>query len=108
MNSEPNVKNAIIKKTFLGIEDHGFTFCLYLKYGSGDQGAGMIALDGDHEVNAIKLLRKILEVVGVDKWEDLPGRPIRALASGLKVHAIGHIVEERWVDFQTVLVHGVS
>lgn len=103
-------KNARIDSTFLGIEDHGImTFVLGLDYGdSGHQGAGTYALDEWDEVNSkrrgmsksIELIRKILEIVSVEKWEDLEGKFIRVKAEHCKVHAIGNITKNEWLDFK--------
>lgn len=82
----------------LGIEDHGiFTFNLTLDYGDGGQGAGNYGIDKPY---GIALIRKILNTVGVDKWEDLKGEHIRAQCSHTKVHAIGHFIDDKWLNFE--------
>lgn len=49
--NEYELRNAKIRHTMLGIEDHGiFTFVLDLDYGGSGQGAGMYCLD-HHEDN---------------------------------------------------------
>lgn len=64
-----------IKATFLGIEDHGlFTFVLYIDFGHSGQGFG--TYDLTYKKYGIKALRKILEAVGVDSWEQLVGHEI--------------------------------
>ena len=98
-------KNARIVGTMLGKEDHGiFTFMIDLRYdGTGNsdsrQGAGGICL-GD-KVGSIcgPMIVRILEVVGVITWEELPGKPIRVKAEHIKVHAIGHYLEDEWINF---------
>ena len=106
-------KNALITSTMLGIEDHGImSFFLYLDYGdSGHQGAGGYCLDEPLKdrngrfirrvgsANGMDLIMKILEVVDVEKWEDLPSKHIRVKAEYTKVHAIGHITKDKWLDF---------
>lgn len=89
----------------LGIEDHGImTFLLNLDYGGSGQAAGGYSLmsskpHNDRTACGIAILRRILEVVGVDKWEKLEGKHIRAKASHDKVYAIGNITEDKWLDF---------
>jgi len=107
------IKNAIITSTMLGIEDHGvFSFSLGLDYGGGGQGAGGYCLDEPikhkgkfqkRQGTAIgtELIAEILRVVGVMKWEDLKGKHIRVKASHFKVYAIGHILKDDWLDFET-------
>jgi hypothetical protein len=105
-------KNARIQSTMLGIEDHGImSFSLYLDYGSSGQGAGGYCLDTpvkDSNGRFIKrvgtaagttIIMEILRVVGVDKWEDLPNKHIRVRADHCKVHAIGHLLKDEWLDF---------
>ena len=48
----------------------------------------------------MEAISKILEVVGVDEWEDLPGKYIRIEYKGLgsTVTKIGNIIEGKWFD----------
>ena len=103
------IKNAKITGTMLGIEDHGImTFMLHLKYGeSSSQGAGGYGLDEyrktlDKRVGTafgMELVKAVLATVGVDTWEELPGKMIRVKADHQKVHAIANVLEENWLDF---------
>lgn len=104
-------KNALITGTMLGIEDHGImSFMLYLSYGGCGQGAGGYALDTPVKENGkflcrigtaegLSMIMRILEVVGVGKWEDLKGKHIRVKADLSAVHAIGNILKDDWLDF---------
>jgi len=105
-------KNARITSTMLGIEDHGImSFYLYLDYGGSCQGAGGYCLDTplkDESGNFIKrigtasgtdLIMEILRVVGVEKWEDLKDKHIRACADHGKVYKIGNLLRDEWLDF---------
>lgn len=88
------IENARIVSTFLGIEDHGiFIAVLHLDYGSTRQGFG--THDLEYEDYQIGYLRLILEVVGVEKWEDLPGKYIRADHDRTKVYGIGNIIDNK-------------
>ena len=78
-------RNAVIRDTFLGIEDHGiFTFNLTLDYGGSCQGAGSYTLHstGYTAPGGLCLLRRILTTVGVDSWEKLKGAHVVALVEG--------------------------
>lgn len=91
------IKNARIASTMLGIEDHGImTYFLHLDYDGSGQGAGGYSLGGTRFGPAY--LRKIIETVGVDKWESLPGKYIRVEATHNKVLRIGHIIKNVWMD----------
>jgi hypothetical protein len=78
-----------IEDTFLGYEDHDiFTFWLYLDFGGSVQGFGGYGLDTPkHDENkkfigrfgtatGMGVIISILKAVGVNKWEDLPGKVI--------------------------------
>lgn len=99
--------NAKITDTFLGIEDHGiFTFCLYLYYDHAHQGYGHYALEecGKGYPYSADVIKQILKIVGVTKWEDLVNKLIRIRVSGAgcgkKIEAIGNILEDEWFSFE--------
>ena len=105
--------NARIKQTKLGfIGNDILTFDLILDV----QGGGGVIVGGyplaqyDKTVQKIvgtakgsSLIMRILEVVGVDTWEELEGKYIRIKGCHLddRVTAIGNIMDEDWVDFET-------
>jgi hypothetical protein len=102
---EVETKNAKITGTSLGYEDHGIlTAMLHLDYGGSGQGFGGYQLDSyskelggriPHKACGL-FIQRVLEVVGVDKWEDLNGKHIRVQSTWDKVHAIGHILNDKW------------
>lgn len=107
----PEIKNAQISSTMLGREDHGImTFQILIRFGSCGCGVGGYALDGyDRETKArvfsaksMEAISKILEVVGVDSWEELPGKYIRFKDNGWgsTVDEIGNIIEDKWFNLR--------
>ena len=105
------IKNAKISSTMLGREDHGImTFMIYIDGYGFSCGIGGYCLDEFSSATQTRVFRsesmeaisKILEVVGVDKWEDLPGKYIRIEYNGLgsTVTKIGNIIEEKWFDLK--------
>ena len=103
------IKNARIKSTMLGREDHGImTFMIYINADNFSCGVGGYCLDQyDRETKtrvfraeSMEAISKVLEVVGVDKWEDLPGKYIRFEDNGWGsiVTKIGNIIEDKWFD----------
>lgn len=50
----------------------------------------------------MEAISKILDVVGVDKWEDLPGKHIRFEDAGWgsTVTKIGNIITDKWFDMR--------
>lgn len=105
----PETRNARIASTMLGVEDHGILTCmLHLECGGVGQGFGGYTFDeyGENDkarhgvAFGMEFIRRVLKVVGVQKWEDLPGKYIRADADNSKVYRIGHITEDKWFDPQ--------
>ena len=105
------IKNAKISSTMLGREDHGImTFMIYIDTCDFDCCIGRYCLDEFNPATQTRVFRsepmgvlsKILEVVGVDKWEDLPGKYIRFEDNGFgsNVTKIGNIIDEKWLDFR--------
>ena len=94
--------NAQIKATKLGFIANGIcSFDLILDIqGGGGVCVGGWALDGSYGINVIK---RILEVVGVDTWEELEGKYIRIKDIHLndRVSSIGNLMKEEWINFDT-------
>ena len=106
MNNIP-IKNAVIKGTMLGIEDHGIMTCfLNLDYGGSGQSFGGYSLDGFNESEdkrvgtawGMEFIRRVLEVLDVDSWEKIKGTHCRVKADHGKVYRIGHIIKDQWFD----------
>jgi len=109
MSTEVMEGNARIRSTMLGVEDHGvFTFMLDLDFGGSGQGAGGYVLDEYKKelkrrvgcAEGMELIARVLWVVGVEKWEALPGKYVRVRHDWSKVHAIGNVIEDKWLDFE--------
>lgn len=106
------IKNAIIKSTTLGREDHGImTFFITIQGEKGTcAGIGGFALD-EYDLNtktrvfkpeSMEIISEILKVVGVDSWEKLPGKYIRFEDNGWgsTVTKIGNIIDDKWIDLK--------
>ena len=100
-------QNGRITSTMLGIEDHGILTCMVMiEWKGGGCGFGGYAFDhsdGERTIGSAfgcEFIRKTLEAVGVDKWEDLKGKYVRVEHGGLggTILRIGHIVEDRWFN----------
>lgn len=92
------IRNARIKSTMLGFEDHGLlTFWLTLDYGGNiEQGFGGLNLS--YKGANLSLLGSLLRTVGVDSWEKLPGQIVQARIAGGRVVALGHALNGTWFD----------
>jgi len=100
---ERTIANATISSTKLGF-DRGVFLCawLHLNYGGSGQGFGGFVLDNSSkpigENYAGRYLTQLLETVGVEKWEDLEGKHVRAEFDNSRVYRIGHIIKDKWFD----------
>jgi hypothetical protein len=103
------IVNAKITSTSLGLENGILTAYLYLEMGIGSQGFGGYALDswnaGKNRRIGVsygaEFILQILNTVGVENWEDLPGKHIRVKRSEGwvgSIEAIGNIVKDKWFD----------
>lgn len=102
------IENAKITGTNLGFEDHGIlTFWIYLEFDGGGVGFGGYALDAYDKTlekrvgvgESLDLLKEIMEVVGVEKWEDIKGKYVRVDSEGWggKALGIGNLIKDKWV-----------
>lgn len=105
------IKNAKIRSTMLGRDSHGImTFMICIDSGYFLCNIGGYGLDDFNPATQTRIFRaesmeaisKVLEVVGVDKWEDLPGKYIRFEDNGCgsTVTKIGNILEDNWFDLR--------
>jgi hypothetical protein len=93
------IQNAIIDKTYLGIEEHGIlTAFLWVKGDGWYQTFGGFALGGDNcDIDVCGFfIKRTLEIVGVERWEDLKDKAIRIEFTGSGIVGIGHIVRDIW------------
>ena len=110
------VENVKITNVSLTIADHGcLTFWIAVKgngFGCGiggyDIGSGYLGSStfvGDRR--GTEAIMRIMDVVGVERWEDLIGKYCRVKFETLgPIQIIGNIIEERWVDLEEVFQEG--
>ena len=105
------IRNAKITSTMFGREDHGImTFMIFVEFGACGCGLGGYAIDQYDRpsksrmfsAKGLEAISKILETVGVEKWEDLPGKYIRIKENGLgsTIDEIGNLMEEKWFNLR--------
>lgn len=98
------VKNAVITKATLYVDDHGgLSSWVYLDYGGSGQGFGGYALylPKGYTFHSTKsfaghFVWRVMEIAGVTHWDDLKGKTVRVRANQGFVEAIGHIVKDDW------------
>lgn len=106
------IKNAKITNTMLGREDHGiFTFAICVEIGGGGCcWIGSYSLDYyDREkecrvfnAKSLEAISNILDVVGVDTWEQLEGKYIRVKDEGWgnTIDEIGNLMSDKWFNIR--------
>lgn len=105
------IRNAKITSTMFGREDHGIlTFMVFVEFGCSGCGIGGYAIDqydrGTEKrvfsAKGLEAISKILEIVGVDKWEDLPNKYIRIKDNGWgsTIDEIGNLMEDKWFNIR--------
>jgi len=105
------IRNAQITSTMLGVEDHGiltcYLVCEWQGTGCGFGGYALNQYDASlkkriADGHAAQAIPEIMSVVGVSKWEDLPGKYIRIAETGLggKIVKIGNLIEDKWFSFE--------
>lgn len=101
-------RNAVIESADLVFERDALTPSISFDYGgAGQQCLGafvlMVSLDSPHRDSTERgpnyaglLIDRIMRVAGVERWQDLPGRPVRVLQEHSEIHAVGHIIKDTW------------
>lgn len=106
------ILNAKITSTKLTMEDHGcLTFWIVLEgagwgvsYGGYCIGHGYLGADEftAGTGNGLEAMMRIMDVVGVDTWEDLIGKYVRVKNNGCgkPVDIIGNIMKDKWFNIK--------
>ena len=103
------VVNAKITRADLSMADHG-VLCYYLtlegrgfgcNYGGRVIGKGYLgAKHFKGSEKGIEAIMRIMDTVGVENWNDLKGKYVRAVLNGWgsPIDKIGNIIEDKWFD----------
>lgn len=105
------IENARIAEVSLSMADHGcLVFGICVKGGGWGCNIGGWAIGHgyrnadyfDSTGAGLVAMMKIMDVVGVEKWEDLRGKYIRVDSDGWgsTIHKIGNILKDDWFDIQ--------
>lgn len=109
-NSDTNTiyENAKITDVSLEINDHCcFTFSIVLKgsgWGTCFGGYNLAFFNGttfkgsESSEKGLEALKRIMDVVGVAKWEDIKGHYVRVKQENRLVVGIGNIIEDKWFE----------
>lgn len=106
------IENALITNADLSMADHG---CLTLSitldgggwgvvYGGYCLGHGYLGADNfDGSASGLESIMRIMDVVGVERFQDLKGKYVRVATKGWgsSVKIIGNILRGKWFDAET-------
>ena len=108
------IENALIKNVDLSMADHGcLTLAMTLEgggwgivYGGYCLGKGYLGADDDFfdgSAAGMEYLIRIMDTVGVEKFQDLKGKYVRVATKGWgsSVKIIGNIIKDKWFDAET-------
>ena len=105
--AKDEIINVKISKPRLHIEDHGCLTFDFIIDGAAFGccfGGYCIGTAGDKSATGAGLsaMMHIMDVVGVDCWEDLDGKYCRVVDPGLggRVTKIGNLINDRWFDIK--------
>lgn len=102
------VENAVIRDITLTMADHNSLVfylelegsgwgCMYGGYSLGKGSLGAKVFKG--YACGVECLMRVMDVVGVSKWEDLKGKYCRVVLPRDKmITTIGNLIEDKWFD----------
>lgn len=104
MSAKTEIKNAIIESARITTGESGFLdVWIQLDFGAVGQGFGGYALYlpksfANHKLQSVAghHIFRIMEVAGVETWDAVKGKSIRARCNWSRIEAIGHIVKDDW------------
>lgn len=102
-------ENAKITSVSFSMADHGcITFWVFVELKDGSCGIGgycighgyVGAKEFDGYGKGVEAMARIMDVVGVENWEDLKGQYCRVESEGWggKILKIGNVLKEKWFD----------
>lgn len=111
---ETEILNAKITSTSITMAEHGvLTFWVTVQGGGwgcsiGGYVIGNGYLDADNDFfkgsgSGLEAMMRIMDTVGVDKWEDLEGKYVRCVLNdgwGGTITKIGNITKDKWFDLK--------
>lgn len=112
VNAGYTIENALISSVDISMEDYGCVVykivleggdwgCVFGGYCLGHGYLGATNFDGSEK--GIESIARIMDVVGVSRFNDMRGRHIRVATKGWgePIKIIGNIVRENWFDSES-------
>lgn len=106
------IENALIESVDLSMADYGcMTLAMILKggswgvvYGGYSLGHGYLdAKEFSGSASGMESIMRIMDVVGVARFQDLKGKYVRVAIKGWghSVKIVGNILKDKWFDIET-------
>lgn len=106
------IENALIENVDLSMADYGcLTLALTLKgngwgvvYGGYCLGHGYLgAKEFDASASGLESIMRIMDTVGVERFQNLKGKYIRVASKGWgdTIKIIGNVLKDQWFDIET-------
>lgn len=106
------VENALIKSVDISMADHGCITslitldggswgCVFGGYCLGHGYLGATEFDGSPK--GMEMIAQIMNIVGVERFNDMPGKYIRVAVKswGDTIKIIGNIIKDQWFDVES-------
>ena len=112
INLDYKIENALITNADLSMADHGcFTLSITIDgsgwgvvYGGYCLGKGYLgAKEFEGNAAGIESIMRIMDVIGVERFQDLKGKYVRVATKGWgsPVKIIGNILKDQWFDIES-------
>ena len=103
-------RNAVVNDATIEVERGMLSAWLHLDYGGSGQGFGGYCLFSPKSSKdcAGHFIYRCLEIVGVERFDQLTGKTIRVRINEGRISAIGHIVKDLWFCPTKELIKGDS
>lgn len=96
------IKNALIEKADINGSGTTLTYWIGLDYGDGGhQSFGGYGLGGDFGCKAIS---RVMQIVGVQSWKDMVGKPVRAKIVNGFIDSLGHFLKDEWFSLEELSI----
>lgn len=114
---QKTIENAKITGVSISMADHGcITFWVNVEgkgwgcsVGGYCIGHGYLGADRfDGYGKGLEAMARIMDTVGVEKWEDLKGKYCRVESEGWgsTIHKIGNLINDKWFDIKEFFAKG--
>jgi hypothetical protein len=101
LTDNEKMENAVVRDAQIRFDRGVFlSVWLTLDFGSSVQGFGGYCLGKKGQIAETPIfaewIRQLMEIFDVDRWDDIKGKPCRAVHSHMTVSRVGHYLKDKW------------